>query len=101
MEGLGETDVYQCALKVLQWVNSCCEPVQTNFSRLPGPEVPPVLRPDSVSLPRHGARAVVRRTVSTSSSFLSLSCSPLSSVMGTIEPTSCGHCDGLVLGYSV
>lgn len=38
MEGLGEAAVTS-AVKVLQWVNSCCEPVQTNFSSLSGPEV--------------------------------------------------------------
>ena len=38
VEGLGEAAVTS-AVKVLQWVNSCCEPVQTNFSSLSGPEV--------------------------------------------------------------
>lgn len=40
---------------------------------------------------------MVRSTGSASSSFLSLRCSLLSPVMGMIEPTSWGHCDGLVL----
>lgn len=43
--------LFTSAVKVLQWVTSCCEPVQTNISSLLGPEVPLVLRPDSVSLP--------------------------------------------------
>lgn len=100
--------LFASAVKVLQWVTNCCEPVQANISSLSGPEVPLVLRPDSVSLPWHRGRAVARSSfsiklfpVSEVQSFLICDGNDRTYILGPLRwpglTTGQGQCSGIAV----